>query len=165
MSDLAWTAPPPPIYVELDAFLALGMADEFLPGQGTQIGALWSRFVPRIGEITGRVGTHTYGICCPLEDVRECDRFSYVAAVQVRSLAAIPDGMTGVSMPASRCAVFSHTLGLGPALQQTMRYIFGEWLPASGHESAAPDFEYYDDRFDPATGTGELLIYVPIARS
>jgi AraC family transcriptional regulator len=37
------------------------------------------------------------------------------------------------------------------------------WLPASGLKLAdAPNFERYDDNFDPLTGNGGLEIWVPV---
>ena len=162
LTDMNWRTPPAPTFVDVPAFLAMGMADEFQPGQTQSIGALWQRFGPVMPSIHKRVGTHTYGICCPLEEARESDRFSYIAAVQVTDLVDLPAGMTGVNVPAHRCAVFSHQHGIGPALARTFRYVFGEWLPASGCTLLSPDYEYYDHRFDPFTGTGEFFIHVPI---
>jgi AraC family transcriptional regulator len=38
-----------------------------------------------------------------------------------------------------------------------------EWFPASGFRSApTPDFERYDARFDPATKSGVIEIWIPI---
>ena len=40
----------------------------------------------------------------------------------------------------------------------------GRWLPASRYRHVrAPDFEWYDERWDPRTGEGEIDIYVPVA--
>lgn len=163
MEQTHWDTPAPPTFVELPAFLAIGLADEAEPGQTERIGNVWTRFVPLMDAVPGRIGNDVnYGICCPLEDARESDRFTYIAAVRVGSLDDIPRGMTGVQVPAARYAVFGHAHGIGPALVRTMRYIFGEWLPTSGMELAGMDFEYYDSRFSPATGTGEFFIYVPV---
>ncbi len=168
MHEVHWETPAPPTFVELPEFVAIGLADEFEPGQTERIGNLWSRFVPQIDQVPRRIGSDvTYGICCPhdscpADEARESDRFTYVAAVRVADLDDIPRGMTGVQVPAARYAVFCHAHGIGPALVRTMRYIFGEWLPASGLELAGTDFEYYDSRFSPATGTGEFFIYVPV---
>ena len=155
--------PPEPAFERRDAFLAVGCAGEFRPGATADIGALWARFAPRMGEIVGRVGAATYGLCLPSDDP-ERDTFTYVAAVAVDALDAIPDGMVGVQVPAADYAVFSHDGGIGLELPRTMDYIFGEWLPASAFEADGIDFEYYDQRFDPQTGTGTFFIHVPIRR-
>ena len=69
-----------------------------------------------------------------------------------------------VRIPAADYAVFEHhgqIAGLGPLWDA----IFGEWLPRSGHRPAhSPDFERYDERFDPATGSGLVELWVPIER-
>lgn len=57
---------------------------------------------------------------------------------------------------------FSHK---GPIskLGETVNYIWGIWIPQSGCKLVdAPDFELYDDRFNPETMSGEFEIYVPV---
>lgn len=164
MSDVAPVAVVPR-FESLPAFLAIGCAGEFHPHATQAIGQLWGRFAPRMHEVRNRTGNATYGICCPPEDgQRDSDHFTYVAAVGVSSLENIPDGMTGVEMPAREYAVFAYDGGIGPRLPQTLQYIFGEWLPNSGYELAGADFEYYDNRFDPVSGQGTFFIYVPVTR-
>lgn len=166
MSDAVSSTPAlVPTFETRPAFLAVGCAGEFKPLATMDISALWGTFAPRMGEISHRVGHSTYGICFPMgEGTRDPEQFTYIAAVQTSNLDDIPDGMTGVSMPACEYAVFTHNTGIGPQLGVTMRYIFGEWLAKSGHQLCGPDFEYYDHRFSPATGKGEFFVYVPIRR-
>ncbi len=145
--------------------LAIGCAGEFAQGATSDIGALWGRFAPRIPEVRNQAGTATYGICCaPEQGPRDPDRFTYVAAVEVTSLDAIPQDMIGVTQPAHEYAVFAYDGGIGPNLPRMVQRIFGEWLPSSKFELDGSDFEYYDDAFDPRTGTGTFYIYVPIKR-
>jgi AraC family transcriptional regulator len=41
--------------------------------------------------------------------------------------------------------------------------IWNQWLPASGLRAAdAPNFERYDEKFDPLTGNGGLEIWLPV---
>ena len=48
-------------------------------------------------------------------------------------------------------------------IRRTVNTIWNHWLPASGHEVAdAPNFERYDETFDPVSGNGGLEIWVPI---
>ena len=70
--------------------------------------------------------------------------------------------MVGGHVPARNYAVFEYSDGVGPALPRTLQYSFGEWLAGSKFEADGPDFEYYDEKFDPPTGTGTFYIYVPI---
>jgi len=163
MSDQIVASELTPTFERRERILAVGCAGEFPPGATEDIGALWDRFVPRMAEIPEQVGTATYGICClPEEGQREPERFTYVAAVEVENLNNIPEGMTGIELPAHEYAVFAYKGGVGPELPKAMQYIFGDWLPSSEYELDGADFEYYDDDFDPATLSGTILIYVPI---
>jgi AraC family transcriptional regulator len=50
-------------------------------------------------------------------------------------------------------------------LHNTWQYIWKQWLPTSGLKPApTPDFECYDERFDPFTGEGSIEIWFPIQR-
>ena len=61
---------------------------------------------------------------------------------------------------ATRC---SPTPTTSRRIRRTVNTIWNHWLPASGHKLAdAPNFERYDEKFDPATGNGGLEIWVPI---
>jgi predicted transcriptional regulator YdeE len=116
-------------------------------------------------EVECRVGSATYGICCPLEAAGDDqEKFTYVAAVAAAHLDDIPHGMVGIEVPDRDYEVFAYDGGIGPALPETVRYIFGDWLPNSGFVQDGYDFEYYDDRFDPQTDTGTFFIYVPVKR-
>ena len=48
-------------------------------------------------------------------------------------------------------AVFTHR-GHNSGIRGTCNAIWNKWLPQSGREVDAPDFERYDERFDPHTG-------------
>jgi AraC family transcriptional regulator len=70
--------------------------------------------------------------------------------------------MVALALPARSYAVFTHA-GHISRLHETVKQIWGVWLPASSLRYAhQPDFELYDDRFDPLSGEGEVDIYVPI---
>jgi AraC family transcriptional regulator len=59
--------------------------------------------------------------------------------------------------------VFIHT-GHIARFPDTVKQVWGRWLPASRYRHVpAPDFEWYDERWDPETGEGEIDIYVPVA--
>ena len=48
-------------------------------------------------------------------------------------------------------------------IRRTVNTIWNHWLPASGMKAAdAPNFERYDEKFDPLTGNGGLEIWVPV---
>jgi AraC family transcriptional regulator len=57
--------------------------------------------------------------------------------------------------------VFTHASTSRP-FAAPVNTIWNHWLPASGIKAAdAPNFERYDEKFDPATGNGGLEIWIP----
>lgn len=148
-------------------FCAVGYAGEFTPGATQDIGQLWQRFGPVMMGIPNRVGDDSFGICMPdtAASIEENGQFSYMAAVAVENLDAIPQGMTGITIPEKTYAVFSYGGGIGPELSNTMAAIFGSWLPESGYEADGADFEHYTDEFDPVSGTGVFYICVPVKQA
>jgi AraC family transcriptional regulator len=91
------------------------------------------------------------------------DAIVYMASLPVTAADNIPPGMVAQKLPASKYAVFTHK---GPLanLPTTIRYIWGTWVPGNAeiHKKDAPDFELYDERFNPETLDGEFDIYIPI---
>jgi AraC family transcriptional regulator len=67
-----------------------------------------------------------------------------------------------VRIPEAKYAVFSHVDHIS-TVRRTINTIWNRWLPASGLKVAdAPNFERYDEKFDPLTGNGGLEIWVPV---
>jgi AraC family transcriptional regulator len=81
----------------------------------------------------------------------------------VAVLDSVPQDMVAKTVDGGRYARFIHC---GPVSEigKTMDYIWGTWLPRSGEEPDRErnDFERYDARFDPATMSGEIEIYLPL---
>ena len=129
--------------------------------QQQTIPQLWGRFIPRCKEIKDGNNPHVaYGLCFGTEPDKE---FSYVAGVEVSSLDDVPEGMVSRTIPASKYAVFTHK-GPFKNLGETYTYIYGTWIPKSGHQLYQPfDFEYYDERSTYPDGPNtEVDIYIPI---
>ncbi|MFC1819755.1 GyrI-like domain-containing protein [Thermodesulfobacteriota bacterium] len=146
-----------------DEFIIVGMR-YYGENRNNEIPQLWDRFIPRIHEIKNHINRElSYGICYPTEDESQNGEFEYIAAVEVGDLDEIPDGMVMRTVPTQKYAVFVHK---GPAdkIKETYGVIYGTLLPKLGYDFAkAPDFEYYDDRFDEDNQeTSELDIYIPI---
>lgn len=151
-----------PTIVDRPAIHLVGVRDLFTPATMPQIPALWERFVPRLDEIEGQTCDVTYGVC--EEAASGPGTFAYTAAVEVEAPGAAPAGMVAFTVPAGTWAVFTHR---GPVakISETFDAISGTWLAAAGLSRAANvDLEVYDDRFDPATGSGEVDIYVAVRR-
>lgn len=155
-----------PKFVERPAFHVVGMCGWFESGSGPkEIPALWDRFGPRIGDVPNKVEDFAcYGVCfgdnSPAPGT-EGD-FFYLAAAEVKSLRKIPSDMVGKTIPACSYAVFTHRTGL-TGLVDAIRWVWGTWLPKSKRRPApAPDFERYDERFDPAKNKGIIEYWVPL---
>ena len=153
-----------PRIVRKSAFQVVGMEGRFTPASASRIPELWAHFVVRIADVPARRGMHTLGVCVDASPATLDEAgFTYVAAVEVDGTGTVPDGMIAVTVPANAYAVFTH-VGHVARLNDTVRQIWGRWLPASRYRPvAAPDFELYDpERWNPATGDGEIDVYVPI---
>ena len=126
--------------------------------ENDEIPQLWGKMNPRWSEIPARVNhQHTYGICGNMD---ENGAFSYVAGVEVSATDALPEGMVAWEVPAGQYAVFACTL---KTIGETYKYAFETWLPASDYNHhPAPDFEYYDETFNPDDPASLLYIYIPV---
>lgn len=155
-----------PKIVERPMELAIGMGASFKEGDFDKIHALWTDFLQRKHEIKDARKGFALGICGPtiagIEKAPD-DTFVYMAALPVRDTGSVPEGMVLCEIPSGRYAAFTHRGKLSD-LPQTVKFIWGTWLPQSEYEyiETQPDFELYDDRFDSASETGEIDIYVPI---
>ena len=159
MSQRFQHIPRGPEFRERPAFTAAGYTMRCNEKTKTKIPGLWQRFAPKIGSVPGQAGHVTYGIC--YDGNQETGEFTYMAGVATHS-AEDCEGFEVCEVPAGRYAVFTHEGSLAH-IQETVGYIFGEWLPASSYELAgSPDFELYDERFDPVKDEGELEYWVPI---
>ena len=88
--------------------------------------------------------------------------FEYMSGYEVASFDALPHDLGRMRVPVQRYAVFEHG-GHVSGLRATWDAIWREWLPRSGQTPAdTPDFELYDERFDPATGLGVIEIWFPV---
>ena len=63
-------------------------------------------------------------------------------------------------IPAQTYAVFKGTL---PKIMEMYDFAFRQWLPAYGyHQADGPEYELYDEDFNPSEGKLDLYLYVPI---
>lgn len=147
-----------PKIIDRPAFKVVGMKYRG-NNENEEIPQLWDEFWPRLQEIGHRSPEYVaYGIIDNFDE--EMQVFDYVAGVEVDSLADVPEGMTGVEVPAQTYAAFECTL---PTLMDTIRHVYEGWLPGSGYTRApGPEFELYDERFDIAQGKLGMSIYIPI---
>jgi len=149
----------PPRFETGRTLLIAGLAHRYSFETCHEIPAQWQRFVPYIGNLPGQVGTIAYGV---RKDSDEAGNLDYLCGVEVSSFDEVPEGLSTVRIPARRYAVFRHRDHVS-TIRETHAAIWTAWLPGSGHDVAdAPDFERYDDRFDPQSGCGGVEIWIPL---
>lgn len=142
------------------ALLIAGLGGRYTFETNEGIPAQWQRFGPYIGSIPEQVGWTTYGVCCNSD---EAGSFEYICGVEVSDFSDIPEELSRIRIPARRYAVFTHR-GHISTIRGTVYTIWNKSLPEAGLEVAdAPDFERYDERFDPESGSGAVEIWIPVA--
>jgi AraC family transcriptional regulator len=141
------------------AFLVAGVGERYTCDSSAAIPGQWQRFHQTVENIPSRVGKVAYGVCCNGDDA---GNFDYIAGVEVSDFSDLPREFSRVRIPEQRYAVFTHRDHIS-TVRRTINTIWNHWLPASGLKAAdAPNFERYDENFDPVTGNGGLEIWLPV---
>ena len=151
----------PPRFATAKAMLVAGVGERYnhCNSGGANIPSLWQRFHQEIGNVPDRIGNVAYGVCCNGDD---SGNFDYIAGVEVADFTSLPREFARVRIPEQRYVVFTHAEHIS-TIRRTVSAIWNQWLPQSGLTVAdAPNFERYDEKFDPATGNGGLEIWVPV---
>src|ERR1700676_4340970 len=139
--------------------LVAGIGERYTCESSAAIPGQWQRFHQEVENIPGRIGPVAYGVCCNGDDA---GNFDYIAGVEVSDFSDLPREFSRVRIPEQRYAVFTHRDHIS-TIRRTINTIWNHWLPASGLKAAdAPNFERYDENFDPLTGDGGLEIWVPV---
>ena len=139
--------------------LVAGIGERYNCEGAAAIPGQWQRFHQSVDSIPARVGKVAYGVCCNGDD---SGNFDYIAGVEVADFSDLPRDFAHVRIPAQKYAVFTHAEHIS-TIRRTVNTIWNHWLPASGMKAAdAPNFERYDEKFDPSTGNGGLEIWIPV---
>jgi AraC family transcriptional regulator len=147
-----------PKIVSRPAFTVVGLKYRG-KNENKEIPQLWDQLMPRAGEIAGRVNPQVaYGVEGNFD--MNSGEFDYLAGFEVSDENAAPAGMSVWRVPEQTYAVFACTL---PTLMETMGHIYQTWLPQSGYQhGGGPEFEFYDEHFDPHDDRSTMYLYVPI---
>jgi AraC family transcriptional regulator len=152
----------PPRFEVSKPLLVAGLGERISQENSAGIPGLWRRFHQSVANIPGRIGKVAYGVCCNGDDA---GNFDYIAGVEVSDFSDLPREFSRVRIPEQRYAVFTHRDHIS-TIRRTVNTIWNHWLPASGLKAAdAPNFERYDENFDPLTGDGGLEIWVPVQKT
>lgn len=146
-----------PRYENRRAFAVAGLSARFDMTELARVPSLWGRFAPHFGTFPMSEPGVSYGV---ISHEPGAETFEYLAGVEPKGTP--PADMTLVRVPASRYAVFTHE-GHVSDIRKTLAAIFDEWLPVSGETAAeSPELERYDHRFDPATLSGVVELWIPL---
>ena len=139
------------------AFRVVGLSAKTNFEDASVIPGLWSEFNAQEDTVQNAIQGAAYGVCC---DATKAGQFRYLAGVEATGLT---DGMDHVDIPAGRYAVFTHS-GHISDLPKSVYTIWNQCLPdLELTPEQRPDFERYDNRFDPKTGRGAVEIWIPIS--
>lgn len=156
--------PPPRIETLAEKKLTgMRMAMSFADNKTFQ---LWSGFMPRRSEVANAVGANLYSLqVYPAHffaNFNPTATFEKWAAVEVPDFDTIPEGMETFTLPGGLYAVFFYH-GSSANAPQVFRYIFSEWLPASGYVlDARPHFELLGEKYKNNSPDSEEEIWIPI---
>lgn len=155
-----------PVFTQGRPLRIAGLRREYTFARRGTIHEQWRRFGERwFGRVPGSVGREAYGISLP--PAADGFDFAYVCGVEVSDLALVPPELDRLEIPAHRQARFVHA---GPVteLPATVEAVLA-WLARSGlavDAAARPDVptvvEWYGASFDPATGRGDMEVWVPV---
>jgi AraC family transcriptional regulator len=150
----------PPRFETSKPLLVAGLGERIThENNGAGIPSQWHRFHQEVDSIPGRIGKVAYGVCCNGDDA---GNFDYIAGVEVTDFSDLPREFSRVRIPEQKYAVFTHSEHIS-TIRRTVNTIWNHWLPMSGMKAAdAPNFERYDEKFDPMTGNGGLEIWIPV---
>src|SRR5689334_8907774 len=150
---------PAPRFATGKPLLVAGIGERYSCENGAGIPGQWQRFHQQVENIPARIGKVVYGVCCNGDDA---GNFDYIAGVEVSDFSDLRREFSRVRIPEQRYAVFAHKDHIS-TIRRSVNTIWNHWLPASGYKIAdAPNFERYDEKFDPSTGNGGFEIWVPI---
>jgi AraC family transcriptional regulator len=149
-----------PKIINRPAFTVIGMKYRG-KNENQEIPQLWRQFGPRAMEIKNIAHPGiSYGVMDYYDE--STGEFDYIASLEVESVEEIPEGMDRWDVPEQTYACFTCTL---PTLIETFKSAYNEWLPQSEYEHApSPEFELYDEDFDPNVASSPMYIYIPIKK-
>lgn len=148
-----------PRRVAVEAFKVAGLSATFTGDARAEIPALWGRLAGLLGPDAFLRGAR-FGISlAPFAAIR--GSFEYIAAVEHSGDVPSEPGFVVTTIPAGSYLAFAFAGALA-RLPAAIDYLFGVWMPSSGHAlRLAPSFERY------AAGsivhdTAELELWLPV---
>jgi AraC family transcriptional regulator len=127
---------------------------------------LWRNFMPKRATIGNAIGSDLYSMQIYgqrfFDAVDPNAEFQKWATVEVADFNQIPDGMEAFTLHGGLYAVFQYK-GNPVEADDTFRYIFGTWIPASDYRvDDRPHFEILGEKYKNGDPDSEEEIWIPI---
>lgn len=152
-----------PKFVRFEGAKVLGLGKALNEDRIGEIKTLWHDF-NQFCEAKGIPHRKSYGICMknhPAIQKSDGETFIYVAGVPAQSTEKKAE-MVECELPAGNYAVFTFS-GSITKFPDLVMHIWEHWVPENQQMyREGPDFELYDERFDPKTSSGEVDVYIPV---
>ena len=152
------------------------ISEKYLVGMNTKMSLaenktrdLWRVLMPRRSEIRNRVDRLCYSMqiyngLIDFSKFTPSTIFTKWAAFEVEKFTDVPEGMETHILSGGEYAVFIHK-GTPATFPQTMRYIFGEWLPSSKYKlDDREHFEILEETNDRTDPNAEEEVWIPIRK-
>lgn len=149
--------------IKTNTMLFAGQRKYFRFDDRAGIPNIWQSFAPMISTIPDEVAGGAYGLNLAPADETDDSGFDYFAAVQVKSLDELPEGLSGSRIVGREWAVFAHA-GHVSSIGATCGAA-GDWLAQSGRAPKSGPMqmiEFYGPQFDARTGLGGCEVWVPV---
>ena len=125
-----------------------------------QLPPLWAAFLEHLHEVPDAVPGQCYGVICPRQEGAE--ELVYLAGIAVRGEVMPPPGMQLRRLAGGRYARFTHR-GRVERLDQTVNYVYGNWLPRSGlRHGGEADIEFYGAGYHPTAESSVIHYAIPV---
>ena len=135
-----------------------GLKEHYTPETIDDIPKQWEHFRPFMGNVPTQIDAKSYGVCFNVKG----GEFDYLTGVEVVHTSELPDELTFIRIPRQKYAVFVHRDHIS-TIKDTIDAIGKEWLPTSDYSPTGnPTFFERYENYDPATGTGDIQIWVPV---
>lgn len=154
-----------PRFVTAGPLLIAGLREPLDENAAQKIPALWQQLLVYWNDIPQRVSDVGYGLCISVDN----KEYYYMAGCAVWDFNDTPAPLSPFIIPSQHYAVFTHAGNIS-SIHDTIDYAFDQWLPTSSYSLTPKDhnslhfFERYGENFNPATGLGEIEIWLPIIK-
>ncbi|KYP14467.1 GyrI-like domain-containing protein [Flavihumibacter sp. CACIAM 22H1] len=127
---------------------------------------LWKRFMPIRKLIPHCVGTTVYSLqiypAGYFTSFNPATPFTKWALAEINDTTSLPPEIKVFGLPGGRYAVFQHK-GAASSFDVTWKFIFHEWLPASGYQlDNRPHFEVLGNKYKNNDPQSEEEVWIPI---